>query len=366
MRGILFFFSVLSLCMQLTSCTGGVVVQPKYKSITEAVYASGTIYARDEYKVYALAEGSIMNRWKEAGDSVEAGTLIYTLQADASDAKLQAARTAYSLSQANRRENSPQLQELRMKIQAVETQLANERVQEERYRNMAEGGALPVAEYDRIKTQRQLSEKNLQALRENDRRLNDQLRLEEQNALAQQTAAGQDASNFRIESRMRGVLYETYKEPGEAIRRNDLLALIGSGEDQYIKLQVDQQDITRIMIGQSVVVKTDMNDTAVFRATVKKIYRTMNPADQTFAVEAEFAPGYKLPFIHTTVEANIILQTKEKALTLPRQAIDAEGYVQLKTWNGVKKVKVTTGVMNLEEAEIIAGVKTQDEIIIPE
>jgi multidrug efflux pump subunit AcrA (membrane-fusion protein) len=195
-------------------------------------------------------------------------------------------------------------------------------------------------------------------------RTKDQLTVDAQNAQALMASSGQDLSNYVLKSLVDGVVYETYKELGEAVRRNDAVALVGEKGAKYLQLAVDQQDIGKVKVGQIVEVKMDIASDKIYKAKVSKVYPNMNSSDQSFRVDADFIDDPGLEFINASVEANIILQTKENALVLPRQAIKPGDEVTVKSSTGTNNVKIKKGLMNMEDVEIISGVTEQDAIVV--
>jgi multidrug resistance efflux pump len=106
-------------------------------------------------------------------------------------------------------------------------------------------------------------------------------------------SSGQDLSNYVLKALIKGKVYETYKELGEAVKRNDAVALVGENGSKYLQLAVDQQDIGRVKVGQEVVVKMDVSSDKVYKAKVAKVYPNMNSNNQSFRVDADFVedPG---------------------------------------------------------------------------
>ena len=100
----------------------------------------------------------------------------------------------------------------------------------------------------------------------------------------------------------------------------------------------------------------------VFEATVSKIDPLMDEHSRSFTVEAEFTkqPPALYPFL--TVEANIIIQTKEKALLIPRNYLIKDSLVMI----GKDKTKaVVTGLKDYQQVEIIKGLTADDVIYQP-
>jgi HlyD family secretion protein len=162
-----------------------------------------------------------------------------------------------------------------------------------------------------------------------------------------------------------GVVYDTYKDLGEAVRRNEMVALIGEKGSKILELSVDQSDIGKIKLGQEVVVKMDVTGSKVFHAKVAKIYPTMNQNDQSFKVEAEFSEDYDIGFVHASIEANIIIAKKDNALLIPKNVLQANDEVEVKSTGMNKKVKIKRGIENLEFVEVAEGLTEADEVVVP-
>jgi multidrug efflux pump subunit AcrA (membrane-fusion protein) len=151
-------------------------------------------------------------------------------------------------------------------------------------------------------------------------------------------------------------VYQTLKEKGESVHANEVIALLGTPGRPLIRLAVDQQDIDRTRPGQQVLLQTDATGNRIFEATVSCIYHVMNEMDQTFRVDARFTGPTPPTFIHSQVEANIIVQKKQKALVLPRTAFAAKDSLWVYENGKEKEIFVQTGISTLDYVEIIAGI----------
>ena len=349
----------------LWSCSHGKPVHPEHKTITEAVYASGFVSARNQYKVYALTDGNIVKKFHVAGDTVKMGDPLFLVMSQGPTAKLSANTSAYGLALKNSQESSPILQDLQLKINNAQTLLDNDQRTYDRTKNMYDANAISKSQLDLASTNLNVSKNNLQSAKEAYAKMKDQLSVDAKTAEANMASSGQDLSNYILKSLVDGQVYETYKEQGEAVRRNDAVALVGEKGAKYLQLAVDQQDISKIRIGQIVEAKMDIATDKIYKARVTKIYPNMNSNDQSFRVDADFVDDPGLQFINASVEANIILQTKENALVVPRQAIRAGDEVMIKTSTGNKSVKITKGLMNMESVEVLSGITDQDDLVMP-
>jgi multidrug resistance efflux pump len=230
---------------------------------------------------------------------------------------------------------------------------------------MFDAQAVTRAQFDQAALAYEVSGNDLKSAREAYNRTKDQLRVELKNAQSNVATSGLDYSNYTIKSMIDGIVYDTYKDLGEAVRRTELVALVGEKGAKILELSVDQSDIGKIKVGQEVVVKMDVSGAKVFNAKVSKIYPNMNQNDQSFKVEAEFTENYDLNFVHASVEANIIIAKKDNALIIPKNVVQANDEVEIKGTGMNNMVKIKKGLENLEFVEVTEGVKEGDEIVMP-
>jgi HlyD family secretion protein len=346
----------------IAGCNKTKTVKPVRKSITEAVYASGYIVPKDEYKVYALADGYITERNVDAGNAVVLDQPLFKIQSDVSSARYAASQTAFDYAAQNIGDNSPILRDLLVRVNTAQAKCTNDSMNFVRYKNLLENNAIARVDYDRIALTYQTSQNELLSAKENYRRTRDQLRVDAKNAQSQLTSSGSDLGYFTVKSHMKGLVYDVYKEIGEAVRKNDVLAMIGDGDHKILQLNVDQQDIEKVKIGQAIIVKIDATADNIYKAKVSKIYPLMNQNDQSFKVEAEFDSTYQFQFSHSSVEANIIINKKDNALLIPIDIIQDNNQVQVK---GGAKTTIKKGLQNLEYVEVLEGIKASDELEYP-
>lgn len=340
-------------------------IKPERKAITEAVYASGFLVPKNEYKVYALSDGYIVAKYKDGGDAIKRGEEIFKIQNDASAAKLGASSSALDLAKLNAGDNSPVLLDLKSKLKSAEAKFKNDSLNYVRYKNMFDAQAVTKAQFDQIALAFEVSGNEVKSANENYKRTREQMQVELRNAQSAVAAGNLDFGNYSIRSIMDGMVYDTYKDLGEAVRRNDLVALVGEKGSKVLELSVDQQDVDKVKIGQKVMVKMDVTGNKIYKAAVTKIYPNMNQQDQSFKVEAAFTDSTDLEVVHVSVEANIIIAQKENALVIPKSVIDASDEVEIKAVGLNQRIKIKRGLQNLEFTEVLEGIKEGDEIVIP-
>ena len=146
------------------------------------------------------------------------------------------------------------------------------------------------------------------------------------------------------------------------INTQTAVAILGDAGKFYIELQVDEYDIARMSIGQTVVLNMDSYKGKTFEAKITKINPLMNERSRSFTIEADFVTQPPALYPNLTVEANVVIQTKEKVLTIPRAYLSDDSTV----WISAKeKKKLRVGLTDYNKAEIISGLTSGDIIYKP-
>jgi multidrug efflux pump subunit AcrA (membrane-fusion protein) len=138
---------------------------------------------------------------------------------------------------------------------------------------------------------------------------------------------------------------------------------VGDASVFLLELQVDEYDISKIREGQSVLVSMDSYKGQVFKATVSKIYPTMNERSKSFSVEAVFLTQPPVLYPNLTAEANIVIQEKKRALTIPVNYLVNDSTVLISK-NKTRVVK--TGLKDYQKVEILNGLSAGDIIYKPQ
>jgi multidrug efflux pump subunit AcrA (membrane-fusion protein) len=91
----------------------------------------------------------------------------------------------------------------------------------------------------------------------------------------------------------------------------------------------------------------------------------MNELDQTFRVDAQFSDTTIQPYIHSSVEANIIIRQKQLALIIPKEALNTGDSVLIIQHAKRKTIPVQPGIRTLDQVEILYGLDESAEVVIP-
>jgi len=140
------------------------------------------------------------------------------------------------------------------------------------------------------------------------------------------------------------------------------IAIVGDATDFLLELQVDEYDIGKVRLGQKVVVSMDSYKGRVFEAVIEKIDPIMNERSRSFTVDARFVTRPENLYPNLTAEANIVIHTKENALTIPHNYLVNDSTVLLEK---SQQRKVVTGIKDYQKAEIVSGLQKDDVLVKP-
>ena len=337
---------------------------PQYMPLTEAVYASGNIYPKNEYKLTANADGFLVKQTAFEGDIVSKNQLIFQLESISQDARLEASSNILRQSEANFSDNSPILDELESQLKNARNKLRNDSINYNRYKELYDRSATTTIEYERAELAFQTSKNDVSARRKAWLRTKNQLYVDLQNSKSNFRVNAREGDNFRIRSFEAGKLYEIYKKQGELVRKGEAVALVGDANAVFAQLAIDESDFVKVQIGQEILIKIDVYKDKVFKAKVSKLYPKLNKADQTFRVDAEFTDEKPNAYYGMTIEANIVVSQNPRVLTIPKNYLVGNDSVWIEEGGEKKKIKITKGVENLDLVEVKSGLNEKTILII--
>jgi HlyD family secretion protein len=340
-------------------------IKPEIKELTEAVYASGTLVPEEEYKVVSTVEGYLLKSLVKEGDTVKRGQLLFSLGSNSSRVQEQAADALLQKTMPLATEFSPAIRELEGRIELARIRMENDSLQYERYKNLYEQDAISKSNYEKYLLQYQTASREYGNLHEQlkQQRLTAALQLQQANN--QLTLSRTEVNNGVLKSFANGIVYDVYKREGDLVIPNQALALIGKGR-MIAKLQVDEDDLSRVKDGQKVLITMDAFPDKVFRATVIRIYPILNKIEQSFRVDA--LPDEPMPvgIYGLNVEANIVIRENAKVLVVPRKAILPGDTVIIKEGKKTANVKINKGIEDKNWTQVTGGITEQTLIILPQ
>lgn len=354
---------VFSVAISITSSCGKKQEStfPKEESITNAVYASGVIKSRNQYEAYSKVNGVIESILVKEGDVVKKGQSIIRLSNTAQTLNYENAKANATFN--SMQTNKEKIQQATTELELAKAKLDNDASLFERQKKLWAQEIGTKNDLD----QRELNFKNAQTLFNASKLKLDDLKkqLEFQNTTSSKnlSISASTLSDFEVKSQVDGKVYNINKKVGEMASTQTPIATIGASNDFYIEMHVDEFDITKIKLGQKVLLSLDSYKGKSFEAEITKVFPIMDEKTKTFKVEASFKVLPENLFPNLSAEANIVIETKNKALTIPSSYITENTFVLLKN---KEKRKIEIGLKDYEKTEVLSGLSIKDEIVKPQ
>lgn len=335
--------------------------KPVVKDLSEMVFASGTLQADGQYSLQAQSEGSLSAVNFKEGDLVQTGQVMARVENNPNTSTARGSAELLKIARKNTAVSAPAMQQILATIESAKAQLALNTQQEQRYKRLLQSNSVSSLEYQNTQLAVTTTAANLRALMEQFK--NQQIASRQQEVSDRITSevssvAGQQ-NLIRIITP--GKVYQKLKFPGDYVKKGDVIAVIGNPSLIYALLSVDETSMSKLKIGQPVLVRLNTSKKRIYKAILKEIEPAFDVASQSFMLKAWFTDSLDFRITGTQLEANILVGEKKDALVIPRNFLDYGNTVILK--NGRQSRVVTTGIVSNDWVEILSGLKKEDELI---
>jgi len=353
---------VLSL-VYFTGCKEDVdTITPTIGTITESVYASGVVKAAGQYQVIPTANGTLLALLVQEGDTVKAGQPLMRIDDRTSSLATNNAFAQLRNLERNVRDDGPVLGQLSTAMDQARDKLAVDSANYVRQKALWEKEIGSRAEFDQrelaYNSSRSAYQRTQKAIMETRDKLRTELEIA-RNTVAINTAGNDDRTPRSL---IDGIVYDIMIEPGELATTQKPVAVFGSATDLYLELEVDEYDIRQVKPGQLVYVSLDSYADQAFAAEITRIIPLMDQRSRTFKVEARFTETPATLYPNFTVEASIVLRTKENALTVPASYVVDNGFVLI---GKDERKAVKLGARDLQQVEILEGIDANTTLYKP-
>ncbi len=375
------------------------------RDILEAVSASGKIFPVTEVKISSDVSGEVVDLFVEEGDSVVAGQLLARIDPDAYQSQVERGHAAVNAAKAQLANARAQVDNLKAQKEQIMAQLINARDIHKRNEQLYKDGVISQAEFES-------SQSNLKALEANLRSAEASIRSAEGSAKAAQfNVQSAEATLKELRTSLRrtslyapinGIVSKLNVEKGERVVGTIQMAgtevmRIANLNAMEIQVEVSENDIPKVAIGNEVSVEVDAYVDRKFKGRVRQIANSSNDlssaaggavslsTDQVtnFVVTIDVLPdSYKdlitadkpYPF-RPGMSASVDIHTRnaEDVLSVSIQAVGARededsGELQEVVFkvqaDTVAMIPVKTGVQDDDYIEITEGeLKEGDEIV---
>lgn len=336
--------------------------KPTIGVVTESVYASGVIKSENQYTVFSTVSGILKKIDVVVGQTILKNQLLFELVDDKAALNTKNARLTYKLSQTDNHYIQDKISEMQLKVQLAQEKLLVDKSLYDRNKRIKQYNIISEVDFEKVELAYKSSQLNVQTSQKQLLQLKSQLNFEQNknNVLLQMGQISQN--DYQIKSAFSGQLFDVLVKEGTLVSPQLPMAIIGQKNTFLLELEVDENDMPRIKLNQLVLITLDSYKNQVFDAKVNKIYPIMNQMSRTFKIEAHFVTLPPKLYPNLSVEANIIIQTKKNAITIPRNYLFKGDSIQI---NKKEKRKVKIGLSDYQKVEILEGLKAGEIIYKP-
>ncbi|GAB3202034.1 HlyD family secretion protein [Pontibacter aydingkolensis] len=384
-----------------------VIAEAKKTEIVEKVSASGKIQPETEIKISPDVSGEIIELNVAEGDSVVKGQLLLRIRPDNYQSFVDAQQASVNSARAN-------MAQTKARLAQAQANLTQAKQNYDRNKALFDQKVISQAEWQQISASYEAARQEVESLRQSVRASEFNI----QNAVASLKDARENLNKTTIFAPVSGIVSKLNVERGERVVGTSQMAgteimRIANLNNMEVRVNVNENDIIRVALGDSVVVEVDSytSKDEKFKGVVTSIANTAKDAASLEAV-TEFEVRIRLlneSYSHLaqqnarpfrpgmTASVDIITERKSGVLSVPLSAVTTRSnekemgseekeeveqpqnteepkqkapvkveevvFVYDKGTNTVKTVKVKTGISDFENIEIISGIKAGEEVV---
>ena len=319
---------------------------PSLKDLSKTTIITGHIEPRNEVNVKPQISGIITEIMKEAGQTVQAGEVI---------AKVKVIPDMGQLSSA----------ESRLRLANVNVKQAQ--IDFNRQKELFEKGLVSADEYDKVHQAYKQAKEELTAADDNLQVIRDGV-----------SKSNASASSTLIRSTITGVILDIPVKVGNSVILSNTfndgttIASVANMNDLIFRGNIDETEVGQIVQGMPMKITIGALQNLKFNASLEYISPKAvesNGANQFEIKAAVKVSGKSNIRSGYSANAEIVLASVTKALTIPESAIEFSGadtYVYIVEGTADKKTyqrrKVTTGLSDGVNIEIKSGLTTKDKV----
>ena len=338
-------------------------IKPIRKDVTETVFASGILEAKNTFTLKAQTDGYLSAVNFEEGDLVKSGTILAIVDNKENSYNNESAKDLYDLAQSNTQNNAPALSQAQNSINVSKQKMQLDLLQYQRYKKLWDENSVAKIDFENIELQYKTSKANYDSALDNFKLIKQQANQQVISNKAIKGVNNSILSKNQIKAVATGKIYKRYKQVGDYVSKGEAIALIGENDNIYAKVNVDETNIGKIKVGQEALIQLNTNKDMTYKGTIAEIYQLFDESTQSFICKIKFNEPLDFVIINTQLQSNIVVEKTKNALLIPRSYVDFAGFVQVKDKD--EKVKIKTKFMSNEWVQVLSGID-ENTILVPE
>jgi RND family efflux transporter MFP subunit len=169
--------------------------------------------------------------------------------------------------------------------------------------------------------------------------------------------------NYTITAPMAGVVLRRDGEVGEIVDPGQVLYRVGVPRPLQVVAEVNEEDIPRVAVGQSVLLRSDAFLGRQLDGKVREMTPMGDPVAKTYRIRIALPDDTPLQ-VGMSVEANVVTREKAGALLIPSDAVQGSSVFVI-AGDRVAKRSVEVGIRGARTIEILSGLGEDERIASP-
>jgi RND family efflux transporter MFP subunit len=287
-------------------------IQPQRKAAKGELLLNGTLHARDEVDVVAETQGKILKLYVDTGSRVARGDVLAQIDDELKQSSYKIAQVSYDKSKSD------------------------------------------YGKCQELFAQKVISDSDLQASK-----------LAFASAEAQLLQARKDLENAKVRSPQAGVVTQRFVSVGSMIAGGARVAHVVDSDDLKLAVQVGEQDILKIRVGQPVAIESDQYPGSPFSGAVSAL-SPKGDAAMSFPVEIALRADPKRPLYDGMSAKARIAVAARTILAIPRTCVvgsfqSPQVYVVV---DGVARLRsIAAGSEYGTDIEVLSGLDDKDIVV---
>ena len=341
----------------------------------EKILTSGTVLLEGLTEVKTEVSGKIVDVYVDEGDTFKKGQALLKFDNTDVNLDLKQAEASYTLAQSRYDEivntTCPTSRE-----QYRQATLAEDELQKkvEKYQILYDQKAISLEKLEEVKHQLELQQSNtliqnkfMESCAEGGAK--------RETALAEMKAAQaridllkNNLKKHTILSPLDGIILQKYKSPGEYAMIGEGLFTIAKQDSKYVEIELDERNLPRINLNQSVSISTEFAPENKIRGYIDYIAYSVDPDKGTVKIKVKLIEDEDYLIDYLTVRCEIISKEYPNSLVIPQMFVFQENddYFVFYYRDGLaQKKKIEIDNPNALEIRIIEGILANEIILDP-
>lgn len=170
-------------------------------------------------------------------------------------------------------------------------------------------------------------------------------------------------ADYTITAPIDGVVLRRDGEVGEVADAGQILFRIGVLKPLQVVAEVNEEDIPRVVVGQTVLLRTDAFMGRRLVGTVREVTLIGDPVAKTYRIKAALPEDTPL-LPGMSVEANVVTREKPEALLIPSDAVQGTSVFVI-DGQRVRKRTIELGIRGTRAVEVLAGLAANEQVVSP-